>query len=213
MKAILTILILGLAVNAGADTFVLKDGARIEGDVTGEMDGALLIKTRYGSLTVNKSDIQEQTAAQPQQPAQAPQPAIPAARSPAASTAAPVQASAAPAIAASTEPVLAESTEPAAAAQAPLLKFTFATVMQDTSTRLQVYSENGVAIATETYDAGGALLSTDGAIKDGTYTEYYANGGLKTVKTMANGKASGTLKAFYPAGTLQLEAYYLAGAK
>ena len=85
--------------------------------------------------------------------------------------------------------------------------------MPSSMTRQLVYIESGVAIATETFDAGGALLLAEGAIGDGTYTEYYPEGGLKTVKTMLGGKANGTLKAFFASGALQIEAYYLAGAK
>ena len=177
-----------------ADTFILQDGARLEGDVTGEMDGMVLVQTRYGSLTIKRTDIREQAAAQPKP---APAPAV--------STAA--------AAAVSTGPAVAVSTAQPAQAEPPAPKLTFATVQPSTTTRLLVYAENGVAIATETLSAAGAQVSMEGAIKDGTYTEYYENGGLKTVKSFSGGKISGTLKAFYPAGPVQIEAYYLAGAK
>lgn len=187
-----------------ADTFILKDGARLEGEVTGEMDGALLVRTKYGSLTINKADIQEQQAA--------PAAALPAAVPPAApveiSTSLPVAvelSTAAPA-----QEVSPAQPEPAVA---PAPKLSFQTILPSTATRLLVYLESGVAVATETFDAGGALLMSEGAIGNGTWTEYYPEGGLKTVKTMMGGKANGTLKAFYPAGSLQLEAYYLSGAK
>jgi antitoxin component YwqK of YwqJK toxin-antitoxin module len=176
-----------------ADTFILKDGARIEGDVTGEMDGLVLVQTKYGSLSIKRTDIQEQKKASPS-------PAV------AVSTSAAAQA-------VSTAPAVAVSTAQPAPAEPAAPRLTFATVLPSTSTRLLVYSENGVAIATETLNSAGGQVSLEGAIKDGTYTEYYGNGGLKTVKNISNGKAGGTLKAFYPAGTLQIEAYYLAGAK
>lgn len=163
-----------------ADTFLLKDGTKLEGEVTGEMDGTTLIKTRYGSLTLNNSDIVERQAA-PE--TAAPQPAeTPAALPP------PDQAM-----------------TPAA--------LTFATLLPDAATRLLVYSENGVAIATETFDAAGALVSLEGAVKNGTYTESYPDGSLKTVKTILGGKMSGSLKAYYQSGVLQVEAYYFDGAK
>lgn len=184
MKAVLSFLLLISGSAAWAETFVLKDGARLEGEVTGEMDNTLLVQTKYGSLTINKADIQERL--------QPPPPAAP----PAASTAA-----------------VAASTAPAAAQEPPQPKLTFATVLPSTSTRLLVYSENGVAIATETFDSAGVLLGTEGAVKDGTYTEYYENGSLKTVKSVLGGKASGSLKAYYPAGALQVEAYYLGGLR
>lgn len=189
-----------------ADTFLLKDGARLEGDVTGEMEGVVLVQTKYGSLTIKRADIVEQKAILPAlAPVISPQVAatLSTVTAAAVSTALPI----------STAAAVAVSTAITPAAEPPAPKFTFATVLPSTSTRLLVYSENGVAIATETLNAAGAPLSMEGAVKDGTYTEYYENGGLKTVKTVSNGKASGTLKAFYPSGAVQIEAYYLAGAK
>ncbi|HBB67759.1 MAG TPA: hypothetical protein DCZ93_10780 [Elusimicrobia bacterium] len=188
MKSLLyTILLLSPAF-CQADTFILNDGAMLEGEITGEMDGALLVKTKYGSLTINKADIKEQKAAQ--QPAPPP---------------------AAPEAAVSTSAAVEISTAPPAAE--PPLKLTFSTVLPSTSTRLLVYSENGVAIATETFDASGAFVGLEGFVKDGTYTESYDNGALRTVKTLSGGKASGTFKAYYPSGAVQIEAYYLAGSK
>jgi len=171
-----------------ADTFILKDGARLEGEVTGEMDGAVLVKTKYGSLTVNKADIQEQkpSAPAPAQPAQVP-------------------------AAISSSP--AAQTLPAAPAEEAAPKFSFSTINPSTMTRQLIYSESGVIVATETFDAAGVPISLEGAVKDGTYTEFYPDGGLKTVKSMLGGKASGTLKAFYPGGGLQAEAYYMGGVK
>jgi antitoxin component YwqK of YwqJK toxin-antitoxin module len=200
MKIIFAALLLGLALNAKADTFLLKDGARLEGEVTGEMDGLVLVQTKYGSLSIKRTDIQEQKAALP-----APAPAVSAQAAPALSTMT--------AAAVSTEAAAAVSTALPAPAEAPAPKLTFATILPSTGTRLLIYSENGVAIATETLSASGAQVSFEGAIKDGTYTEYYENGGLKTVKTFSGNKTSGTLKAFYPAGSVQIEAYYLGGAK
>ena len=186
MKRYFFVLILGLAAAAQADTFILKDGARLEGEVTGEMDNTLLVQTKYGSLTINKADVQERVQAQPA-------PALP----PQASTAA---------VAVSTG-----AAQPAP--EPPQVKLTFATVVPSTSSRLLVYSENGVAIATETFSADGALLSLEGVIKDGTYTEYYDQGALKTVKTTLGNKANGTLKTYYPSGAVQVEAYYLGGRR
>jgi len=190
MKSLIYTALLLLPGFCQADTFIMKDGAKLDGEVTGEMDDALLVKTKYGSLTINKTDIQER---QPN--------AAPAAQPPAV-----------PEVSASTGPAVEVSTMQPASEPQPL-KLTFATVLPSTSTRLLVYSENGVAIATETFDAAGAAAGIEGTIKDGTYTEYYEAGALKTVKTMLNGKASGTLKAYYPTGAVQIEAYYLAGAK
>lgn len=196
MKFLLYSFLIALAPAASADTFVLKDGARLEGEVAGEMNGAVLIKTRYGSLTVNRADITEQ---KPSAPAEQPAPAAAPQPAPAVSTQAPA--------------VELSTAAPAEPAPAPAPRLTFASIMPSTTTRLLVYYENGVAIATETYDAAGALTLTEGAAKDGTYTEYYPDGGLKTVKSLQGGKTSGTLKAYYPGGKLQIEAYYLGGLK
>ncbi|MDA8131408.1 MAG: hypothetical protein M0011_07895 [Elusimicrobia bacterium] len=176
MKLLIYISILMVPGICRADTFILKDGTKLEADVTGEMDDTLLLQTKYGALTIKKADIQLHTP------------------------------EAAPSV--STQTAVEVSTAQPAA---PLL--TFQTVIPSTMTRQLVYLENGVAIATETFDASGALLSLDGAVKDGTYTEYYPEGGLKTVKTMRAGKNDGTLKAYYPSGKVQVEAYYLAGDK
>lgn len=186
MKTLFLVLTLGLCAAASAETFILKDGARLEGEVTGEMDNTLLVQTKYGSLTINKTDVQERVAAQPA-------PALP----PQASTAA---------VAVSTA-----AAQPAP--EPPQVKLTFATVLPSTSSRLLVYAENGVPTATETFSSDGALISLDGSIKDGTYTEYYDQGTLKTVKTLRGNKASGTLKTYYPSGAVQVEAYYLGGQR
>lgn len=187
MKILIFISFLVFPATGSADTFTMKDGARLEGEVTGEMDGTVLVKTRYGALTLNKADIQERKAAEP-----APAPPVPTSTATAAAV---------------------EISTPQPAGVEPTPRLTFFTVAAGTSSRQLVYNETGVAIATETYDAAGALLSVEGAVKDGTYTEYYPDGGLKTVKSMLAGKNSGTLKAFYPGGGVQVEAYYMSGFK
>ena len=196
MKSLTYMFFLLLPGSCQADVFMLKDGARLEGDVIGEMDGALLVKTRYGSLTITKADIQERQAA-----------LAPAAVSP--DIMAEIPSAQPEAVAASTEVVTALP-EPVVA---PAPKLTFQTILPSTMTRRLIYMESGIAVATETFDAGGALVMSEGAIGNGTYTEYYPDGGLKTVKTMMSGKTNGTLRAFFPAGALQVEAYYLAGGK
>lgn len=220
MKSIFLILVLGLTLNAGADTFILKDGTKLEGELTGEMDGVLLVKTKYGPLSINKNEILEQQAApapavvDPTAPAEVPG-ALPEAV--AASTAAPAAEipTALPAeVAVSTPaPEVEISTAMPEAVVAPAPKLSFRTIFPSTMTRQLVYLESGVAAATETFNSAGELVLTEGAIGNGTYTEYYPDGGLKTVKTMMSGKANGTLKAFYPSGALQIEAYYLAGGR
>ena len=90
-------------------------------------------------------------------------------------------------------------------------KLTFTTITPSTSSFERTYFENGVAIATETLDARGELLGLQGFIKDGTYREYYASGGLKTEKSVVNAEIAGVLKAYYPNGVLQSEASYASG--
>ena len=194
MKSLIYFLFLLLPGVCRADTFILKDGAKIEGEITGEMEGAVLVKTKYGTLTISRTDIQEQQAA----PAIAP--ALPEAV-PAPAGAAVDVASATPA---AVQPAPAEPTR---------VRLTFTTVQPSTSAHSLVYSADWVVIATETFNADGALVVTEGVIRDGTYMEYYDNGGLKTVKTFSGGKASGNFRAYYRSGKPQIEAYYLSGAK
>lgn len=183
-----------------ADTFLLKDGTRLEGAVTGEMEGAVLIKTAYGSLTINRADISEQVAAKPA-----------AAESPAASTA--TAAEAPPAELPAAELPAADPALPEPAQDGPAAPLTFTSLSGENGERLVVYYEGGVAVATETYDAGGALLSLQGAVKNGTYSEFHPGGALKSVKTMLGGRANGSVKTYYPDGKPQIEAYYFDGAK
>jgi antitoxin component YwqK of YwqJK toxin-antitoxin module len=223
MKTLIYISFLLMPAFCNADTFLLKDGAKLEGEVTGEMDGTLLVKTKYGPLTINKADIMEQkpalatalpeaaapaVATSTASPAPAPLPAAPAVEI--STAAAPVIDSTASAVTPPAAPAIEVSTP---ALEISTVGFTFVTVLPNPATRLFLYFENGVCIATETFDAGGALLSADGLIKDGTYTESYPGGALKTVKTISGGKTSGTLKAYYQSGSVQIEAYYLGGAK
>lgn len=62
MKIIFALLLTGSVLTARADTIALRDGTKLEGSVEGEMDGVALVKTRYGTLNINKSDIVSQQA-------------------------------------------------------------------------------------------------------------------------------------------------------
>ena len=57
MKIIISFLLFGICSNAGADTMLLQDGTRIEGTIEGEMNGVNIVKTKYGSLNINKNNI------------------------------------------------------------------------------------------------------------------------------------------------------------
>lgn len=213
-------LLLFTACPAAADVFVLKDGTRLEGEVAGETAEALQVKTKYGTLTVNSADIQERIAPPPAQPAApaAELPAVPPAAAAASTTAVSAEISSAPApglVAASTA-----AASPAAQAEistagvvAPPPRLTVRSEQLPDGTRRLLFSEEGSDVAAETYSQDGTLLTSSGTMADGTYTEYYPDGALKTVRTMMGGKANGTLKAFYPSGALQAEAYYFVGAR
>jgi len=180
MKLIFSLLLTGLSLSAYADIITLKDGTKVEGTVEGEMDGVLLIKTKYGALNINRADIASQS----------PQAAPTASTSSVAGELPPAELPARP---------------------ARELIHIFTTVTASTSSFERIYFENGVVIATETLDSKGELLGLQGFIKDGTYREYYANGGLKTEKTVINSEITGTLKAYYPNGVLRSEAVYANG--
>ncbi|MCX5784301.1 MAG: hypothetical protein NTX59_01280 [Elusimicrobia bacterium] len=182
-KLILTTALIGFGAVARGEIITLKDGTKINGEITGEMDGMALVKTEYGSLTINKKDILKQ-----------------APDAVAVSSAVIAQAAAA-----------ATGETPVASPAPARAKFTFITVKPDTSTVQMFYYEGSVVIATETFSAAGAPLGLEGAVKDAAYTEYYDTDAPKTVKTMANGKVTGTLKAFFPNGALQTEAQYSNG--
>ena len=212
MKKLLFILPLLLAADCFAVVITLKDGTRVEGTIEGDMDGVKLIKTKYGSLTIDSKDIQdlgtpEVVAKDIYNVGLSTVPVAPPAAELLVSTLG-VTASTT-AVAASTEPALALPELPPAPAAGP--DHTFRTVTLSTSAFERIYSEGGVVIATETIDSRGELVSLAGAIKDGSYREYYENGNLKTETTVINAKANGTLKAYYPTGVLQSEAYYLQG--
>ncbi len=179
MKTFLMLTLLALPSLGSADTFVLNDGTRVNGSVTGTINGTLLVQTKYGPLTIRLADIKEQKITDP---------------------------------AAAAAPSAQEQPQNSTAAVSAH-GLTFVTLSPSASTRLQVYMDDGVIIATETFDAAGALLSSEGRIGNGVYTEYYPGATAKTVKNMLNGKADGLLKAYYPSGKLQAEAAYLAGLK
>lgn len=188
-----------LAADSYAVTIVLKDGTRVEGTVEGDMDGMKLIKTKYGSLTIDGNDISSMGV-----------PEI------VAKDIYNVGLSTVPVVAVSTAEVTASTETPPAPAELPPAPaagpdHTYRTVTLSTSAFERIYFEGGVVIATETLDSRGELVSLAGAIKDGTYREYYENGNLKTETTVINSKASGTMKAYYPTGVIQSEAYYLQG--
>jgi antitoxin component YwqK of YwqJK toxin-antitoxin module len=91
--------------------------------------------------------------------------------------------------------------------------FVFVSLPADGGARKLVYYESAAPIASELINAAGITVSTEGVIKDATYTEFYDSGAIKTVKPMVGGKPSGLVKTYYPTGLPQIEAAYLDGAK
>lgn len=198
MRTLSLLFITAFSAPAAADTILLKDGTRLEGVIEGEMDDASLIRTKYGSLTVKKTEIKE---IKPEEKA-AP-PAAPAAAT--VSTAAPVAVSTAAVGISSAVP----AAEPPAGGAAPAM--TFATVATGTSAVLKIYSEDGVITATETWSSSGELVSREGTVKDGVWKEFHPDGKVRTEKTVLGGSHNGPLRTYYPSGALQTEANYLAG--
>jgi len=184
MRNLISLGLLLASLNVHADIITLRDGTRLDGTVEGEMDGMKLIKTKYGTLNINKDDILNIGAPEIVAPAQ-----------PTPSTAAPLGITAPPIELPAEQPV----------------KYTFKTVTLSTMSFEKIYFEGDVAVATETFDAKGELLGLQGFIKNGDYKEYYDDGKLKTEKTVINAKTAGILKAYYPSGILQSEAFYQGG--
>ncbi len=199
MKIIFFLISAALAAPAAADTILLKDGTRLEGVVEGEMEDASLVKTKYGSLTIKKTEIQEI------KPEEKPAEAAPPAAEAAASTAAPVAVSSGPAV------EISSAAAPAQLVAAAAPAMTFETVAVGTSSVMKIYSEDGVVTATETWSPAGELVSSEGTIKDGVWKELYPDGKVRTEKAVLGGRDNGPLRTFYPSGALQTEANYLAG--
>lgn len=90
-------------------------------------------------------------------------------------------------------------------------KYTFRTVTFKSGRVQRTYFKDKTAIAVDVASKDGKPLKSPGKLPDGFYTEYYANGTLKTEKILINSKEYGVYKTYFPGGTLQNEAYYNAG--
>lgn len=75
----------------------------------------------------------------------------------------------------------------------------------------KIYYENSIAIATRTYSQNNVLISQDGNIKDGTYTQRYSSGNIKAQLQFENEKENGLAKFFYENGNMQARAQYKNG--
>lgn len=60
---LITTVILAFRLSGRAEVINLKDGTKIDGEIMSEQSSVVLVKTKYGPLTINKSDIAEQQAA------------------------------------------------------------------------------------------------------------------------------------------------------
>ena len=170
----------------GAEVFVLKDDARLEGEILGQSDGKIFIKTKYGNLTLNETDVlkieknaQENAADEKN------------------------------AVIEETGIEVINSRD----LEDPSARYVFSTVVAEDNSAKIFYFRNTEIIATETYDKQAKLVNITGHIPDRTFTEYYSNGKVKSVKNMKNGKADGTVFSYYPDGTRQIAATYKNGMK
>ena len=171
------------AANASAEIFLLKDGARLEGQIAGRTESTLLVKTKYGDLILKQADITKIIKDD--------------SKSDAASK---------------------EETEGIEVINSSDLAdngetYAFSTVVSEDGSAKIFYFRDREIIATEILDSNAKFVSMTGKIPDRTFTEYYENGTIKTVKTMKNGKAQGTVISYYQDGTKQISANYKDGMK
>lgn len=171
------------SIPAIAEIFIMKDGVRLEGDIAGRTDSSLLVKTKYGDLILKQADIKQ----------------IVKESSTGASTAQ-----------TETENVEIVSSSSLSEDQA---SYVFSTVVaEDGSAKIYYFRDKNI-IATETLDSNAKLIGISGTIPDRTFTEYYDNSKVKTVKPMKNGKQNGTVMSYYKDGTRQFIANYKDGLK
>ncbi|OGR67344.1 MAG: hypothetical protein A2081_01760 [Elusimicrobia bacterium GWC2_61_19] len=90
-------------------------------------------------------------------------------------------------------------------------KYTFKTVNFKSGRIQRTYSSDKAVIAVEIAGKTGELLKRTRELPDSFYSEYYADGTLKTKKILVNSREYGPFKTFFPNGILQNEAYYAEG--
>lgn len=164
-----------------SETIILKDGSKMDGEFEGVMEGVYMVRTRYGLLNVKKEDIltpQNITLKTEETPAEEP-----------------VQVSTEEA---KTDPGLNEMAE-------TVYEYK---IYADTEVVKKIFFENGITVATQTFNLKNELVSSEGTVKDAKYSEYYPDGKLKAEKEFSGGRESGAAKIFYPSGTLQSRAGY-----
>jgi len=179
-SALLASAMLFPASSAGA-VFMLKDGAKIEGELIGRAEGSILVKTKYGTLTLKDKDISKTiTDAE-----------------------------------ADRDDLNEEGIEVINSKDIddPAASYVFSTVVAEDGSAKIFYFRNTDIIATETLDINSKLVNLSGNIPDRTFTEYYENSKVKSVKKMKNGKPDGAVISYYPDGTIQFEGNYSDGMK
>ena len=170
-----------------AETFILKDEARLEGEILGKSDGKIFIKTKYGNLTLNEADVLKIEKNDSENKANDVNNAI-------------IEET-------GIEVINSKDLED------PSARYVFSTVVAEDNSSKIFYFRDTEIIATETYDKQARLVNITGHIPDRTFTEYYSNGKVKSVKNMKNGKADGNVFSYYPDGTRQISAVYKNGMK
>lgn len=172
-----------LCIPASAEVLFLNDGARLEGEIAGRSDGKILLKTKYGSLSINAADVAkialDDEKAKEELSKINPEAEI-----------------------VNTKDLHKDEG-----------KFVFSTVVSEDGSAKIFYFMDTEIIATETLDENAKFVSLTGNIPDRTFTEYHENGKVKTVKTMKNGKPEGVVLSYYNDGTLQIRANYTQGLK
>lgn len=91
--------------------------------------------------------------------------------------------------------------------------YVFSTVVAEDGSAKIFYFRNTEIIATETLDKNAKIINVSGKIPDRTFTEYYENNKVKTVKKMKNGNPDGLVVSYYNDGKIQINANYANGLK
>ena len=170
---------------ASAEIFIMKDGARLEGEIAGRTDSSMLVKTKYGDLILKQADIKQ------------------IAKDGSAEAAADIKQTATGDIEIVNSSSLTEDSA----------SYVFSTVVAEDGSAKIYYFRDRQIIATEKLDNNAKFISLSGSIPDKTFTEYYENGKVKTVKPMKNGRQNGTVLSYYKDGTRQFIANYKDGLK
>lgn len=180
-----------------AETFIMQDGAKIEGEISGEADDSVLVKTNYGTIFIKRADIaqiiktnntEKQSSSEKNEEN----------------------------LSANTQEKAYEEnieTINSRSLSEGNVSYVFSTVVAEDGSAKIFYFRDREIIATEKLDTNANLIGITGNIPDRTFTEYYASGEVKAIKTMRGGKQDGLVRSFYKDGTTQIAANYKNGLK